>query len=113
MGEGKGLAGGQLVLDGVVVDRALVLVRCQDHDDVGPFGGVGNVLDREACVLGLCDRLRAFFERDDNLDAGVAQVQRVGVALGTVADNGNLATLDDRQVCVVVVEHFSHLRNSS
>ena len=57
--------------------------------------------------------LRAFLEADDNLDAGVAQVQRVGVALGAVADNGDLATLDDRQVCVVVVKHFSHLRISS
>jgi hypothetical protein len=90
-----------------------VLVRCEDHDDVGPFGGVGDVLDLEACVLGLGDRLRAFLERDDNLDAGIAQVLRVGVALGTVADNGNLAALDDRQVCVVFLEHFSHLRNSS
>lgn len=108
VGEGQCLAGGQLVLDGVVVDRALVLVRCQDHDDVGPFGGVGNVLDREACFLGLGDRLRALLEGDGNLDAGIAQVQCVGVALGAVADNGNLATLDDRQVGVVVVEHFSH-----
>ena len=47
-----------------------------------------------------------------DLDAGVAQVQRVGVALGAVADDGNLAALDDRQVGVVVVEHFSHLGNS-
>jgi hypothetical protein len=113
VGEGQGLARGQLVLDGVGVDRALVLVRRQDHDDVGPLGGVGNVLDREACVLGLGDGLGAFLKRDDNLDTGIAQVLRVGVALGAVADNGYLAALDDRQVCVVVVKHFSHLRNSS
>ncbi len=113
MSEGECLALGQLVLDGVVVDGALVLVRCQDHDDVCPFGGIRNVLDSEACVLCLGGRLGAVLQRDNNLDAGIAQVQCVGVALGAIANDGYLAALDDRQVCVVVVEHFSHLRNSS
>jgi hypothetical protein len=90
-----------------------VLVRREDHDDVGPFGSVGNVLDREACILRLGGRLGAVLQGDDDLDAGIAQVERVGVALGTVANDGNLAALDDRQIGVVVVEHFSHLRNSS
>ena len=81
--EGQGLAGGQLGLDVVGVDRALVLVGRQDHDEVGHSAGVGDVVDREALVLGLGDGLGAFLQADDDLNAGVAQVQRVGVALAS------------------------------
>ena len=38
---------------------------------------------------------------------GVAQAQRVRVPLAAVADDADLASLDDRQVCVVVVEHLN------
>ena len=37
--------------------------------------------------------------------AGVLQVQRVGVALGAVADDGDLAALDDRPIGVGLVVH--------
>ena len=108
MREREGLARGELVLDAVVVDAALVLVGREDHDEVGPLGGVGDGLDLEALVLGLRGRLRAVLERDDDLDARVAEVLRVGVALRAVADDRDLLALDERQVGVVVVEDFSH-----
>ena len=106
--EREGLARGELVLDAVVVDAALVLVGREDHDDVGPLGGVGDGLDLEAVVLRLGGRLRAVLERDDDLDARVAQVLRVRVALRAVADDRDLLALDERQVGVGVVEEFSH-----
>ena len=40
-----------------------------------------------------------------DVDAGIAQAQRVGVALRAVADDGNLAPLDDREVGIVVIEN--------
>ncbi|CAB4792154.1 unannotated protein [freshwater metagenome] len=30
------------------------------------------------------------------------------VALAAVTQNGDLATLNDRQVCIFIVKHFSH-----
>ena len=58
----------------------------------------------QALVGGLCPGLRALRQADPDVDAGVAQAQRVRVALRAVADDGDLAPLDDRQVGVVVVE---------
>ena len=52
--------------------------------------------------------LRALGQPDAHVDAGVAQRQRVRVALAAVAEDGDLAALDDRQVGVVVVEHLGH-----
>ncbi len=39
----------------------------------------------------------------DLLDAGIAQIERVGVALAAVADNGDLLALDQVQVGVAIV----------
>ncbi len=106
--EREGLALGQLVLDRVVVDAALVLVGREDHDDVGPLGRVGDGLDLEAVLLRLGGRLRALLEGDDDLDARVAEVLGVGVALRAVADDRDLLALDERQVGVGVVEDLGH-----
>ena len=46
-------------------------------------------------------------EADLHLHAGVAQAQRVRMALAAVADNTDLASLDDGQVGVVVIEHLN------
>jgi hypothetical protein len=49
----------------------------------------------EAGALGLLDRWPSPSQRDgDVLDAAVAQVQRVGMALAAVADDGDLLALD-------------------
>src|SRR5699024_2209235 len=55
----------------------------------------------------LGDRLRAVLQRDGDLDARVAQVHRVGVALRAVADDRDLLALDKGQIGVVVVEDLS------
>lgn len=95
-------------LDLIVVDAALVLIRREDHDEVGPLGGGVDGHHREAGLFGLLDRLRAGLEADDDLDARVAQVHRVRVPLRAVTDDGYLLALDDRQVGVIVVVHLSH-----
>ena len=59
--------------------------------------------------LGLGDRRRALAQADAHVDARVLQVQRVGVALGAVADDGHLAALDDRPIGVgLVVDGCGH-----
>ena len=90
------------------VDRALHLVGRQDDDEVGLLDGVRHVEHAQALGLGLGAGLRALGEPDAHVDPGVAQVQRVGVALAAVSDDRDLAVLDDGQVGVVVVEHLGH-----
>ncbi len=96
----------QVGLDVVGEDRRLGGVGREDHDDVGPLGDLGGGADGETGFLGLGPRLRALLQTDANVDARVAQAQRVRVSLTAVADDGDLTTLDDRQVGIVVVEHL-------
>ena len=103
MGEGDGRARLDVRLDVVGPDGALVLIRSQDHDDVGLSGGFRNGLDFQALLLGLLDGLGGRTQADDHVDTGVTQVQRMGVALGTVTDNGHLLAIEHGQIGVLFV----------
>src|SRR5699024_538711 len=108
VGEGERLALAEVRLDGLGVDLPLVLVGGEDHDQIRPLGHLGDGAHGQALLLGLRGGLRALPQADPDLDAAVAQVQRVGVALGAEADDGDLLALDDGQVGVGVVEDLSH-----
>ncbi len=108
MAEEEGVARLQVRLDGLLVHVALDRVRHQDHDDVGLGGGLGRGDDAQAGLLRLGTGLRALQEADTDVHARVAQRQRVGVALAAVADDRDLAALDDGQVGVVFVEQLGH-----
>ena len=47
-----------------------------------------------------------------DVDAGVLEVERVGVALRAVADDGDFFRLDEGEVCVCVVVGLCHLCSS-
>ena len=59
----------------------------------------------EALLARLGDRGGVLAQADDDVDAGVLEVERVGVALGAVADDGDGLAVEEREVCVVVVDH--------
>ena len=58
--------------------------------------------------LGLGAGLRLLRQADPYVDPGVAQRQRMGVALAAVAEDRDILALDQGQVGVVVVEHLGH-----
>src|SRR4029077_7366734 len=67
--------------------------------------------DLELLAFGLLDALRALAQRHhDLLDPGVAQIERMGMALAAIADDGDLLALDQVQVGVTIVvnTHVSH-----
>ena len=103
MSEGDGGARLDVRFDIVGPDGALVLIGSQNHDDVGLGGGFRNGLDFQTLLLGVLDRLGGRAQADDDVDAGIAQVQRMGVALGTVTDDGNLLAFEDREIAVVLI----------
>ena len=89
----------------VAVDVGLQLVRRQHHDDVGPFRGLG---DRQHLDAGSFSALAAEAEpvrraTATSFDAGIAQVEGVGVALAAIADDGDLLALDQVDVGVAIV----------
>jgi len=80
VGELQRVAGLQPVLDGLV-DGRLDGVGDQHDDAVGLGGRYVGRLHGEAGRLGVRTRGRPFAEADDDVDTGVVEVQRVGVAL--------------------------------
>ncbi len=91
----------------VLPDRGLMLVRREDHDEVGPFRRLGVGHDLEAGVFRLLARGRTFAQRDgDIVHAAVAQVLRMGMALAAIADNRDFLVPDQVQIGVGVVIDF-------
>ena len=104
--ERDGVAALQIGRDVLLEEIALELVIDQDHDDVGLFGGLVHALDDQARLLGLGPGLGAGAQADPHIQPTVVQVERVGVSLGAVADDGELLPLKDAEVGVVVVKNL-------
>ncbi len=95
-------------LDLGVVDLRGGLVGGEVHDDVSPLGDFGDGADNEAGLAGAVGVGRVGAEADADVDAGVLEVEGVGVALRAVADDGDLLRLDEGEVCVLVVVCLCH-----
>ena len=109
VGEHQSLAREQVGEDGLPVDLGLGVVGDQHHDDVGVAGDIGNQSHLEAFVFGLGPAPAPLVQADADIEPAVPQVQGVSMALASVADNSYRLVLEDREVRVVVVVHFSHL----
>ena len=104
MAEHEQVAGGDPVGDLRLPDLALLLVGQQDHDDVAAAGGVGGVEHLEPRGLGLGAAGGVGAQADDDVVAGLLQVERVRVALRAVAEDRDRLALERVGVGVGVVE---------
>jgi hypothetical protein len=103
VGEGEVDALLRVRLDLLVVGLRLLLVRREDHDDVGRPRRLGDGEDLEPRALGLPPGVAPLAEPDHDVVAGVLQVVRVRVPLAAVADDGDPLPLELRRVRVPVV----------
>jgi len=93
--EEQRVAFGKIRSDLCVVHRLLLGVGKQDHDRVGPLGGVGNRHDRQAFRFGLGLRGRTLAQTNNDVDARLFEVERMGMALRAVTNDGDLAVGDE------------------
>ena len=91
------------------IDVRLDLVVHQNHDDVGPFGGVRHGLDLQSRPLGVFPVFGALAEAHTHVAAGLLQVQGVGVALGAVADDADFLPVQLAQIAVLLIVHSCHI----
>jgi hypothetical protein len=86
-----------------LVDVRLQFVRRDHHHHVGPFGRVRIRHHLETGRFRLSGR-SAFTRRDRHvLDAGIAHVERMSMALRAEADDGDFLVLDEIQIGIAIV----------
>ena len=106
MGKEQGFALGHLGLQVVFVERGLDMVLGKDLDHLGLGRGVGcgqrleAVLQRQL-VVGSPGHFG-----NHHLHPAVPEVEGLGVALGTEADDGDLFPLENLQIRVCIIVHF-------
>ena len=107
--ESKDVALFQVRLDGFFIELGLFLIVDEDHDDVGLLGSFGSRVDFHALLFGFLPASGTFIETDDDVDAGLFQVQRMSVALRTVTDDGNGLAVEFGDVTICLIENtISH-----
>jgi len=100
----------QVCMQIVGVDRGLMFVGRQDHDDIGPGGGIGICHDAEARVDRLCRGRRSCAECDSDVgDARILQVLGVSMALRSITEDRDLLALDDADVGVGIVVNAHYM----
>ena len=105
VGEHQHITGLEAGSDLLAVGLRLGMVRRQNHDHVGGLGGLVDGHDREPGGFSFFPAGAGLTQADDDLDARFVQIQRVGVALAAVADDGDGLVLDQIQICVFIVIH--------
>src|SRR6185312_11449017 len=83
----------------------LHLVREEERDELSSVHRVCRGRDRQPGLFGRVARAAALAEPDDHVDTGVVQVERMGVTLAAVAEDGHLA---GEQPEVAVAENCCH-----
>ena len=89
MSEHQHHAGTQVGSDGLLVHGGLLLVVDQNHDHVGLLGGLRCGIYLKSLLLRLLPGTASLVQANDHVAAGFLKVQRVGVALAAVTDDGN------------------------
>ena len=66
----------------------------------------------KAGLLGLLDGLAGGGQADADIDARVLEIQRVGMALRAIADDGYFLFLDEREIGILIVISLRHFYSS-
>ena len=87
MSEHQHVALFQVWLDIFFVHCSLFLIVDQDHDDISLFCSLSSGIYFESLCLCFCPGFAAFIKSNNNITAGIFQVQCMSMSLASVADN--------------------------
>ena len=108
MGKKQCVAAPQGWGNGLGVQLGLVLIGYENHGEVSPVGSLGWCCHLETVGGHEVAAGRFLAQTDHHIDAGVLEVEGVGVALAAKTDHGNSAVGDQRRVGVLLVVHMCH-----
>ena len=92
-------------LDLLLVNLTVVLIRQQNVDDIRLLRRFGNAHHPEALFPGRLERF-AGTDADDDIDAGIAQAQRLGPALGAEPHDRHRLAIQSSEIGGTVVNNF-------
>ena len=87
MSEHQHVALFQVWLDIFFVHCSLFLIVDQDHNDISLFCSLSSGIYFESLCLCFCPGFAAFIKSNNNITAGIFQVQCMSMSLASVADN--------------------------
>src|SRR5260370_17853336 len=94
--------------NGLAVELRLLGVRSENHNHISPGRSLRGRVDGQPFLFGFGAGSATFRETNADRDAAIAQVQRVGVALRPVTNDGDLFRLNEGKVRRIVVIKISH-----
>ena len=103
VGKHQRLAGGQIRSDLLLVQTLLDVIRNQHHDHIGFSHRVGHGGDAQTVRLGLRAALASLVQPDDDVDAGIAKIEGMGMTLAAVTDDGHRLALERVESGVALV----------
>ena len=110
MSESERIARVQVRSDALLVDLCLLLVGSEDHDKICFLCSISNGHDLEACFFSSLPGLGTFTQTNAHVATRILQIQRMSMTLRAIADNGDLLTLDELGICVLlVIDGYSHV----
>ena len=87
-------------------DGSLLHVGDAHEHDVGATDGFGGLIDLEALLLRGGGGLGTLVQAHDDVQSAVAEVHRVGMSLGTEAEDGEGLVLQEAEIGVLIGVHF-------
>ena len=111
--ESESLALGERGENALLVDLRLLFVRGEDHDDVCDLCRLFRRHDFQAGLFRLRPGFAPLVEADDDFDAALLQVERMGVALAAVTDDSDGLVFQDSDVAVGLIVYLCHIVLSS
>ena len=89
-------------------DLRLLFVGSEDHDDVSRFSRLFRRHDLQTRLFRLFPGLAALVQTDDDFDAAFLQVERMGMPLAAVADDGDRLVFQNLNVAIGLIVYFCH-----
>jgi hypothetical protein len=103
MGEHQRFAGSKVRGNFFLVKTLLDVVGNQHHDHIGLSNRVSHGGDSQALCLSLRPALASLVQPDDDVDAGVAQIEGMSVTLTAIPDDRHRLALERVETGVALV----------
>ena len=110
VGKSQGTARSEVVPDFVFIYVGLFFIGNENHGDIRSGDGFGDSLDCKTGLTGFFRRFTAAVEADSDIDAAVAEIERMGMALAAVTDDSDFLSFDSFPINILIIKYLCHTK---